>query len=725
MKKIFTSMALLLCASVSNVMAEDVTVTWAYNAKGTVITDAATSSSTALTASASIGSGLSSSDALTSTQDDLEDYYAAVTSSSKVESKTDGYCVTWTIKVAEGYTFTPSSVSSNVARGATDGCTLVVYGVDNESAETALSSNTYVPRRANKKSSEDKVTDAVTSFTESISGYTVEGGQSFSVRVYIYNHGASKNMGFNNFVISGTVEASAKGTTETSVQLSRESVDLDIAGTKTSTLTATVLDASTSEEISGKTVSWTSSDEKVATVEDGKITAVTAGTATISASFAGDDTYKASSASCTVTVADTRDDMSITLSSSTLNVAPSSTGTVTVTYYNSTKEADGNTSELKIESSDETVATATLSGTTLTINGVAAGSATITISSAESTTQKAASATLTVAVCEPLEAVSSATFDGSTVTKDTYKSQTNVNNIMIYATSSKTVKVSDSGFYLSGGASVSNGVINPCGLEVLVQGPVSITVTQNANEGRTLKIDAGSENLGSTKTTGSDVTETFNYEGTEECSIYIYSGGSGITVKSIVIAPLASEGKEISVGYQYTTHCYDVALDFSDLDVTAYYVSAVSSTEATLATFENNIVPAKTGFIVKNDNYASTTTITVPEAASEGTAVESKLVGVLEATPIDATSDNATNYILYNGEFIPTSGGTLGANRAYLPIESTSTSGAKLSIVFEGATGINEVNAAANNGKIYNLQGIEVKNADKGLFIINGKKVIK
>jgi len=185
----------------------------------------------------------------------------------------------------------------------------------------------------------------------------------------------------------------------------------------------------------------------------------------------------------------------------------------------------------------------------------------------------------------------------------------------------------------------------------------------------------------------------------------------------------STEGKEITAAYKYTTHCYDVALDFSNLDVKAYYVSEVSSTQATLATFENNIVPAETGFIIQNDNYETASTITVPEASTEGTSVVNKLVGVLKDQTLDATSGDATNYILYDGEFVPTSGGTIKAGKAYLPIESSSS--AKLAIVFEGATGINEVNAAANNGKIYNLQGIEVKNADKGLFIKDGKKFMK
>ena len=48
-----------------------------------------------------------------------------------------------------------------------------------------------------------------------------------------------------------------------------------------------------------------------------------------------------------------------------------------------------------------------------------------------------------------------------------------------------------------------------------------------------------------------------------------------------------------------------------------------------------------------------------------------------------------------------------------------------ISIVSPTATAISNVgNANAANGKIYTVQGVEVKNAIKGLYIINGKKYL-
>jgi uncharacterized protein YjdB len=79
----------------------------------------------------------------------------------------------------------------------------------------------------------------------------------------------------------------------TGVSLNEETLTLDPEGT--ATLTATV----TPSNAYVKTVSWSSSDETVATVEDGVVTAVAAGTATITVTATDDNTK---TATCTVTV---------------------------------------------------------------------------------------------------------------------------------------------------------------------------------------------------------------------------------------------------------------------------------------------------------------------------------------------------------------------------------------------------------------------------------------
>ena len=90
--------------------------------------------------------------------------------------------------------------------------------------------------------------------------------------------------------VSAVCKVTVEGVKVSEVKLDKTSVSLK-AG-ETAQLTATV----TPDNATDKTVTWTSSNEKIATVADGKITAVAPGTATITAT-SGDK-----SATCTVTV---------------------------------------------------------------------------------------------------------------------------------------------------------------------------------------------------------------------------------------------------------------------------------------------------------------------------------------------------------------------------------------------------------------------------------------
>ena len=83
--------------------------------------------------------------------------------------------------------------------------------------------------------------------------------------------------------------------------------------------------------------------------------------------------------------------------------------------------------------------------------------------------------------------------------------------------------------------------------------------------------------------------------------------------------------------------------------------------------------------------------------------------------------------MLYNNEFVKTISGTIPANRCYLPVSKSLNAGARLAIGIEDdLTGISAVNskAIATEGNIYNLNGVRVQQPTKGLYIINGKKVV-
>lgn len=126
------------------------------------------------------------------------------------------------------------------------------------------------------------------------------------------------------------------------------------------------------------------------------------------------------------------------------------------------------------------------------------------------------------------------------------------------------------------------------------------------------------------------------------------------------------------------------------------------------------------------------------------------LVGVTTATQIGKTNGNGdkTNYVLKDGAFHPTSGGTIKANRAYLQLPASATAhDGTLDISFdEETTGIRTTNFmnSKNSDTWFDLQGRYVGRAEadsspltshpspltshpspnKGLYINNGKKYV-
>jgi hypothetical protein len=100
-----------------------------------------------------------------------------------------------------------------------------------------------------------------------------------------------------------------------------------------------------------------------------------------------------------------------------------------------------------------------------------------------------------------------------------------------------------------------------------------------------------------------------------------------------------------------------------------------------------------------------------PEA---GTAVARKYVRVFNR---GKNTQNPLGFFKYNG-------GTLLANRAFMILDDE-TARANIYIVGGDFDGINEVSAAeVENTQIYDIQGRLVSNPTKGLYIVNGKKMV-
>lgn len=170
----------------------------------------------------------------------------------------------------------------------------------------------------------------------------------------------------------------------------------------------------------------------------------------------------------------------------------------------------------------------------------------------------------------------------------------------------------------------------------------------------------------------------------------------------------------------------DKALDFTGTGVKAY-IGTVNGSSLTLT--EVTTVPAETAVIIEGEEGPYD--IPVIEGSETNVAAN-----VLKGTPEEITLTNDTEYdyyamkVLSNGNVgfaLVADGGTvIPAGKAYLQLHAT-TEAAKVQFFSLGGetTGIEAVETQAKeDGKYYNLMGVEVENPQKGIYIKNGKKIV-
>ena len=170
------------------------------------------------------------------------------------------------------------------------------------------------------------------------------------------------------------------------------------------------------------------------------------------------------------------------------------------------------------------------------------------------------------------------------------------------------------------------------------------------------------------------------------------------------------------------------ALDCENLPsgLKAYKVSAANQTSVTL-TEVTSTVAKNTGLILTG---TASTDYKIPVL---GTGTNISASNLLVAT--DGTSTVSDAAVLSNGEFHPLTSGIIAAGKAYLPYANITGGNPfegdahALDIVFDNGdvTGIEQVANSQDswlNGQFYDLQGRKIAQPTKGLYIVNGKKVV-
>lgn len=168
--------------------------------------------------------------------------------------------------------------------------------------------------------------------------------------------------------------------------------------------------------------------------------------------------------------------------------------------------------------------------------------------------------------------------------------------------------------------------------------------------------------------------------------------------------------------------------------VEVYSVTAAANGYATLTAVEG-VLPANTGVILKNAG-----TYTFKTAGATGSAEGNLLRGSVEnayvAGPAYVLANGTNGVGLYKATLNKDAEGAVGtthflnnAFKAYLPANAVTTAESRF-LVFnfgdDNATAIEGIEAENTaDAVVYDLAGRRVQKAQKGLYIVNGKKVIK
>ena len=196
--------------------------------------------------------------------------------------------------------------------------------------------------------------------------------------------------------------------------------------------------------------------------------------------------------------------------------------------------------------------------------------------------------------------------------------------------------------------------------------------------------------------------------------------GSKTATCAVTVNPLTLTANEGATGEYWATY-YNGTTSFTADENTTVFQAALSGSSLTLTEVPNREIPATKAVILKS----SSATITLTPASTTET---------LEGNELQGTATSITNpgnaYVLNKTEtngvgfYKLSSTGTIGANKAYLTYSGASL--ARSFFGFDETTGIEMPTAEVIDADavVYDLQGRRVAQPTKGLYIVNGKKVI-
>lgn len=467
------------------------------------------------------------------------------------------------------------------------------------------------------------------------------------------------------------------------------------------------------QTLSDKTITWSSDNDKVATVdENGTVTGVAAGKANITATFAGDNEYKTSTAKYEIKV-----------KGAPALSFPQTSYTVEIGDVFSTPKLEGLPEDVTPEYTSSNTEVATVDAATGEVKVVGVGTTTITVTSPNTGIYKEATASYELTVNRANSKV--VTIDFSTFS---------------YAPGQNVTEVSQNGIKLLLAKGSIYGAPAWYAPAVRMYKKSSLKITATSNIKKIEFVFDGTKNLKGVECTSGKYDEAkglwiFTNVKSKEATITNGEQNQAHIKKIIVTTELPTSVGTITIatpegfGTYYNSNSYILPEGLTAFGYTK------ANTDGTLVKTDvfngGDVVPANAALVVKG-NEGEYECYATDQAATK-TLEGNLLKGVTTDTKIEAKS-GVKRYILTRADdgilaFYRTNTGNINvkANRAYLEVP---TAMAVASFSLEGsATGINNVVTTAAKQGIYTISGVRLnatttKGLPAGIYIVDGKKVI-
>ena len=176
-------------------------------------------------------------------------------------------------------------------------------------------------------------------------------------------------------------------------------------------------------------------------------------------------------------------------------------------------------------------------------------------------------------------------------------------------------------------------------------------------------------------------------------------------------------------GKSYASFYVDYPVKVTSEDVQVY-TGTINGNSLEMTEAGDKIIPANVGVVLISETGATTAAISISDGA--GTLALGSLTGTTTGLNIGGQQ---SNYLVLGRDkddqtkvgFYRPNGTQIPANKAYIYLAGGNVQG--LAFNFDGATtDINNISATTDKQEIYDLSGRRVMKANKGLYIINGKK---